>query len=469
MLASRLLRRGGSTLPGRLARVLDGQVLIRLARRLPDGALAVTGTNGKTTTAKMLAGILEAADRRVVHNRAGANLISGITTALLAGTDWLGRPRGRIGLLEVDEATMPRAVPELTPRVTVVTNFFRDQLDRYGELETTVQFVRRGLQGMAAGGRTALNADDPLCASLGEREPGPGQAEVAAAWEPGAPASHWPAPLYYGIEDDSVATGHSEWAADVRQCIRCGEHYEYDLYYYAHLGRYRCPRCGSRRPRPAVYATRLREMDARGTTFDLVTPMGSCAVRLQVPGLYNVYNALAAAAAGVALELPLAAIQQGLSSTTTAFGRMERLEIREREVFLALVKNPVGYNEVIRTLLGAGTRKNLLLALNDLYADGTDVSWIWDVDFEQLAQRPEEIHFIICSGLRAEEMAVRLKYAGVDPARIVIEKDLKKALTQGLDFVRPGELLYVLPTYTAMLQLREIIHRMGYARQFWEV
>lgn len=456
------LGRGGSTLPGRLARALDGGILAALARAPRLGNATVTGTNGKTTTAKMLAGIAEAAGWRVIHNRAGANLITGITTAYMAGATWSGRPRGDIGLMEVDEATLPRACAEIGPRVAVVTNFFRDQLDRYGELHATVRMVRGGLARVAPGGRVALNADDPLCASLGAAEPVP---EAAAAAEAGAPVL----PLYYGIEDPAVATGHPEHAADVRHCVRCGHLYEYELYYYAHLGRYRCPNCGLQRPRPQVYARRVLEMDARGSRFLLATPAGECECRLQVPGLYNIYNALAAAAGALALGVGLEEVKAGLEGTTTAFGRMERLTVRDREVFLALVKNPVGYNEVLRTVLGAGARRNLLLILNDLYADGTDISWIWDVDFEMLARGQEGLNFILCSGLRAEEMAVRLKYAGIDPAKITVEKDLKKALDQGLNFVRPGELLYILPTYTAMLAMREILARQGLVRRFWEV
>ncbi len=459
--AARSLGRGGSTLPGRLARAVDGTILIQLARAPRLGNVSVTGTNGKTTTAKMLDSILAAAGHKATHNRAGANLIGGITAAYIAGADWLGRVRGDIGLMEVDEATMPRACREIGPGTAVVTNFFRDQLDRYGELQTTVSLVRTGLAGVAPGGRVALNADDPLCASLGAAELVP---ETAAAAEE-APVL----PLYYGIEDPGVAADRAQHTVDVRHCVRCGHLLKYELYYYAHLGRYRCPTCGLVRPRPEVYARRVLAMDAVSSRFILVTPAGELECHLRVPGLYNIYNALAAAAGALALGLEPVAIKAGLEAATTAFGRMERLAIGDREVFLALVKNPVGYNEVLRTVLDAGTRRSLLLVLNDLYADGTDISWIWDVDFERLAAAQEDLNFILCSGRRAEDLAVRLKYAGIDPTKVAVEKDLKKALEQGLNFILPDELLYILPTYTAMLAMRDILVRQGLVGKFWEV
>lgn len=485
LLISRVLGRGGSSLPGQVARAVDPRILPALAARTSGGHAVISGTNGKTTTAKMLASILAAAGKQAVHNRAGANLIAGITTAFVADASWMGQMTGEVGVLEVDEASMRLGCAELRPRTAVVTNFFRDQLDRYGELATTVRFVREGLEGLAPGSPVALNADDPLCASLVAPESMP---EVAAAAEPVAAAKLAPAPagarpghegeghrplalrpLYYGLEDPALALPGADNTADVRHCVRCGHHYEYEFRYYAHLGRYRCPNCGLTRPRPQVYAGKIIELGPRGSTFELVTPAGQFTCRLQVPGLYNIYNALAAVAGALALGVDIQAIQMGLEATTTAFGRMERLEIRDREVFLALVKNPVGYNEVLRTVLGSGSRKNLLLCLNDLYADGTDISWIWDVDFEQLAAKEEEINFVLCSGLRAEELAVRLKYAGVPTSKITVERDLAAALDQGLSFVRLGEMLYILPTYTAMLQMREVLRKQGHLPPFWEV
>lgn len=447
--ATRLAGRGGTTLPGVVARKVAPDLLRSLSSQPQEGVLAVTGTNGKTTTAKMLSSIYEAAGRKVAHNRAGANLITGLTTAFLQASTWSGRLDEAAGLLEIDEATMPQACKEIRPRAVVVTNFFRDQLDRYGELEHTVNFVGRGLDQLASGGLAALNADDPNCARLGDRK--------------------GVKPLYYGIEDESVGGCEVSETADARHCINCGHPYEYAVCYYAHLGKYRCPNCGHKRPRPAVYVDRIWDVDSKGSSLHLVTPQGDCEVRLQIPGLYNVYNALAAAAGAVAMGLPLDAIRAGLEETSSQFGRMEMITMDDREVFMALVKNPAGFNSVIQTVMQAECRKNIIIAINDQYADGTDISWLWDVDFEALASHQDEINFVICTGQRAEDMAVRLKYAGMDVAKLSVEKEPGLALKQGLRYIQPGDLLYILPSYTAMLEIRGLIAKQGHTKKFWEV
>jgi len=447
--ATRMAGRGGTSLPGAVARKVDPDLLRNLAAQPREGVVAVTGTNGKTTTAKMLSSIFEAAGYGVAHNRAGANLIAGLTTAFIQAAGWTGRVDRTVGLMEIDEATMPRACQEIRPRAVVVTNFFRDQLDRFGELEHTVELVARGLDHLAAGGRAVLNADDPNCARLGARK--------------------GVEPLYYGLEADTASLCTPSQTADARHCVQCGHPYDYSALHYAHLGKYQCPQCGHRRPEPQVYADRLWDVDARGSSFHLVTPAGDCDVRLQIPGLYNVYNALAAAAGAVALGLPLSVIQKGLEATTSQFGRMERIAIGDRQVFMALVKNPAGFDSVIQTVMQAEARKNLVIAINDQYADGTDISWLWDVDFEALAGHQDEINFVICTGQRAEDMAVRLKYAGLDVAKLSIEKDPALAVKQGLRYIQPGDLLYILPTYTAMLQIRGLIARQGHTKKYWEV
>lgn len=452
--ASRRFGWGGSTLPGRLALRLNPGLLSKLARQCPAGNLLVSGTNGKTTTSRMIAGMAEAAGYKLTHNRAGANLIFGLAAAYLDSADWLGRIDSDLGLLEVDEAAVPRATAEVDPAGILVTNFFRDQLDRYGELEHTVGFIRRGLHLLRDGGVAVLNADDPLAAGLGRDTAAGDRLKV----------------IYYGIQDETAGSaGMAGGPSDAKHCAACGQPFEYSVYYYAHLGKYRCPGCGWERPAAQVSLTAYEPLGARGARLCISTPQGEILASIGIPGLYNVYNALAAVAAAVALGFSPGQIAHGLNSFCSSFGRMEIIPVGEKEIFLALVKNPVGYDEVLRTVIGTPERKNLLLALNDKYADGTDVSWIWDVNFEMLAQHRDYIGSVVCGGTRAEDMAVRLKYAGIDPDGIEIENDLRGALLRSLDRMRPGEIVYALPTYTAMIELRDTIAKMGYARQFWEV
>jgi UDP-N-acetylmuramyl tripeptide synthase len=443
--ALRLLGRSASSLPGRVARAIDPAILSALARTSPGGVIAISGTNGKTTTAKLLAGMLAAGARPVVHNRAGANLIQGLTTALLADARLTGALRGHTALLEIDEATMPAACRELRPRVGVVTNFFRDQLDRYGELTTTQAYVARGLAHLADGGVAALNADDPLCAALGQQVQ----------------------PLYYGIEARVADPGMQE-SLDIKYCLSCGAPYQYTRRFYGHLGHYHCAACGARRPQPHVYADELVE-ELDGTRLHIVTPKGDFSAKLPIPGLYNVYNALAAVAGALAAGVELDAIAVGLSSATSGFGRMERIPVGDKHILMALVKNPTGFNSVIRTVLGSQGQKRIVIGINDRYADGTDVSWLWDVDFESLAAHQEALGVVVVSGIRAEDMAVRLKYAGIETGRILVERDLATAVRQGLAATASGETLFVLPTYTAMLELREWVQKQGYAKAYWEV
>ncbi len=445
---SRLAGRGGSSLPGRVARLVYPGILTALAYQTDRGNVVITGTNGKTTTANMVAGILRVAGWRYTHNRTGANLVNGLTSAFLESASPGGRVRSEVGLLEVDEATMPRAVVEVRPRVAVVTNFFRDQLDRYGELEHTVRLAGAALQRLGPHGVAVLNADDPLVAGLGS----------------GLPCRT----IYYGIEDSGAGRGEAFQAADAKFCISCGRPYIYEVYYCAHLGRYRCPHCSRRRPDPQVYAHRVGAAGMEGTWLEVSTPAGFVDFLLPVPGLYNVYNALAAISCAVALGLDLRRVREGLASYSSAFGRMEALEVNGRRVRLVLVKNPAGFNEVLRTVLREKGPKYLMLAINDRYADGTDISWLWDVDFELLGQGSEASVFCMASGLRGEDMWLRLKYAGLPPSRLHLESNLREALSRSLERVPPGETLYVLPTYTAMLELREILHRLGYTRKYWE-
>jgi lipid II isoglutaminyl synthase (glutamine-hydrolysing) len=437
-LSRRLGRGGGTTAPGRLLLRLAPKALPRMAADLREGSVLISATNGKTTTAAMLAACLARDGRPVVHNRAGSNMAWGVATALLDA----GRRPGELGLFEVDEAWLPSVADQLRPRLLLLSNLFRDQLDRYGELELLAdrwaELVAR-LDGHAG---FVLNADDPLVADLGR-----GRQRVT----------------YFGVEDDSQALPGMQHAADSKHCRNCGHAYVYDAVYLGHLGRYRCPNCGRRRPEPQVAATRVELDGMRGSRVELRTPRGPLAATLPLPGLYNVYNAVAAAATALELGVPPATIGEALEAFGGAFGRVETIPIDGRQVSILLVKNPAGANEVLRTLTLEDGRLDLWLALNDRTADGRDVSWIWDADFEVLAGR---VRRATCSGTRAEEMALRLKYAGVD-AELDVDRDLGRSLDAAVAGAA-GDHVYALPTYTALLELRDLLARRGLARRWSE-
>jgi lipid II isoglutaminyl synthase (glutamine-hydrolysing) len=443
---SRVRGGGGTSAPGKLLVRLAPAAIAQLGSRLARGSVLVSATNGKTTTSAMAAEIAGCAGVPVVHNRAGANMAGGIATTLLAAA----RPRrsiaGELGLFEVDELWLARVAAELRPRAILLGNLFRDQLDRYGELEAIADSWQRLLA--AGDARPVLNADDPLVADLGREHAGT---------------------LYFGVQDDSLVLPGLSHAADARHCRRCGAPYVFDAVYLGHLGRYHCASCGQARPEPAVKASGVRLNGVRSAAFTLTTPAGEAHVTLGLPGLYNVYNALAAAALATALELPLAQIVAGLHATRAAFGRAETVTIAPtgRELRIMLVKNPAGANEVLRTLALEPGEHDLLGVLNDHIADGRDVSWIWDADFELLAAR---IRRATCSGTRAADLAARLKYAGVEPSRISVHEDLERALdaaaADGADDDRRAP-LFALPTYTAMLSLRELLVARGEASSAW--
>jgi lipid II isoglutaminyl synthase (glutamine-hydrolysing) len=448
---SRISRRGGGTsLPGKLLLRLEPRAIAELGAQLERGSVVLSATNGKTTTARMIASVLTQAGIETVHNRAGANMPGGVATALLQHA-----PRGRIhgsrlGLFEVDEAWLGTVVPELEPHTVVLGNLFRDQLDRYGELERLAD-EWAAVVARTAGGSTAyvLNADDPLVADLG-RDAAGGERERVT---------------YFGVDDRTQALPELEHAFDAKHCRRCGAMYRYAAAYLGHLGDYACPSCGNRRPAPSVAATQVTLHGMSGSRVSLSTPAGELELSLPLPGLYNVYNALAATACCLQLGIAPETIVRGLESSAAAFGRAERLDLDGREVAILLIKNPAGANEVFRTVRSGGQeRLHLWITLNDGIADGRDISWIWDADFELLADVAERV---TCSGTRADELALRLKYAGLPDAQIEVAPALEEGLDRSIGNA-DGRPLYALPTYTALLDLRELLAARGHAKPFWE-
>ena len=449
-------RGGGTTLPGRVLLRLEPEAIARLGAGLSGGATIVSATNGKTTTAGMIAAILAAEGRPPVHNRAGSNMTWGVATALL-------EQRGAEGLFEVDEAWLPRVAQQLEPRLIVLGNLFRDQLDRYGEMEALAEEWAKVVAAAPAGTGLALNADDPLIADLG-RDPDTERPRDGV--------------LYFGIEDHSQALPELQHAFDAKHCRRCGHPYAYEVAFVGHLGHYSCPNCGAQRPRPDVAATRIELHGMDGSAATVRVPGGEIEVELPLPGLYNVYNALAAIAAALRLGVEPGRIAAALRGMHAAFGRVETIPIGERQVSILLIKNPAGANEVLRTLkLESSSQKSpdsgdncertggidLWIALNDRIADGRDVSWVWDADFEVLEGT---VRRVTCAGTRAPEMALRLKYAGWPEDSIAVEPDIGTSLDAALA-ASPGR-LFALPTYTALLELRKLLADRGLAKEFWQ-
>ncbi len=434
-------RGGGTTLPGRILLRLAPDAIARLGSGLDRGATLVSATNGKTTTAGMIAALLDAEGRSPVHNRAGSNMTWGIATALL-------EQHGREGLFEVDEAWLPRVAEQLDPTLIVLGNLFRDQLDRYGEIEVLADHWAKTVAERAGRTRFVLNADDPLIADLGR--------DAEERRREGV--------TYFGIDDASQALPELQHAFDAKHCRRCGHPYAYERAFVGHLGHYSCPNCGAERPRPDVAATRIELRGMEGSTVTVRTPAGELSLDLPLPGVYNVYNALAAVAAGLELGVSGERIATALGSARAAFGRVETLEIAGKSASILLVKNPAGANEVLRTLrLEADRGLDLWIGLNDRIADGRDVSWIWDADFELLEGC---VRRVTCAGTRAPEMALRLKYAGWPLSAIEVRPEIERSLDEAI--AAAPERLFALPTYTALLELHRLLSSRGLTEDFWQ-
>jgi UDP-N-acetylmuramyl tripeptide synthase len=426
---------GGTTIPGKVLWTLDPTAVDRLAARLPLGAALVSATNGKTTTSAMAAEILEPRIR-LAHNAAGANLVSGVASALLASDG------SELGLFEVDEGALPEVARRVRPRVVCLGNLFRDQLDRWGELELVAARWRKAVESLA-GAVVVVNGDDPQVGDLAR------SAERA---------------VVFGLDDPRHATALPH-AADSKWCVHCGTPYVYAAAYVGHLGDYRCPACGRGRPPLDVVAREIELHGLDASRFQLATAEWTRTVELRLPGLYNVYNAVAAASLARELGASADEIEHGLRSFSAAFGRFEEIRVGDRAVLVLLVKNPAGANEVVRTLVAGGAPPLAVVALNDAIADGQDVSWIWDVDWEPLLERLDRV---VVTGTRAQELALRFAYAGFDRDALEVVPSLGEALDRGLALTPPGERLFVLPTYTAMLALREIVSARGFVRPYWE-
>ena len=439
-LALRLLGRGGTALPGKVALRICPDMLSRLARGVT--VAVVTGTNGKTTTCRMLEKMLRDAGLDCFANRSGSNLERGITADFVSNAGLFGRPKKKLAVIECDEAAFRRVCGELAPKVCVVTNVFRDQLDRYGEVTHTLGAIREGLE-HAAHATVCLNADCSLTASLA----------------PCAPDRV----RFFGV--DAPLAGSASDVSDAPRCIVCGAQYEYDYHTFAHLGGFRCPKCGYGRTEPDVAVLSVEELTAEGSAAEMRVDGEVYAAAVDLPGGYNLYNAAAAVAAATVLGVAAEGAVGSLARLESGFGRMERFALGNARVTMVLVKNPAGCDRAIdflRTLTGGLTA---VFCLNDNLADGTDVSWIWDAGFERLFAPGAPAMDVIVSGTRSEDMLLRLKYAGADAehARLIRStEELVAALAEA-----EGEVC-VLPTYTAMLPLRAALAERCGGKEFWK-
>lgn len=439
-LALRLLGRGGTALPGKAAlRVYPG-----LMRELGRGVetVIITGTNGKTTTAGMLRHMLDKAGTAYFSNRSGANLTSGITAEFIENADLLGKPKKTLAVIECDEGNFPAVAAALQPRAVIVTNLFRDQLDRYGEVTHTLEKLRIGAKN-SPNAVLCLNADDSLITSLHDDVPNP--------------------VLFYGVSTPIYA-GHVAEVSDAPYCIKCKSEYEYDFVTYGHLGGYRCPHCGYARPTPDLCVSRIVTSDEEHSEVVFRDGQTEIPALINLPGGYNIYNACAAMTAAKALGLDLTKAAQSLSHFACGFGRMEKFEIGGADVRMILIKNPAGCNQVLSFLTQRTEPFVFAACLNDRTQDGRDVSWIWDVAFERLTDM-DALREVYLSGTRAEDMALRFLYAGFPQEKLHVQKDYGKLMEEATAHKLP---VFVMPTYTAMLALRGTISKTYGYKQFWE-
>lgn len=441
--------RGGTAAPGLVALQIDPEVVSRIARRLPNGSVVVAGTNGKTTTSRMIADIVEASGLKVIHNRSGSNLSRGVAATFVQQSSLTGAPDGQIAVIESDEAALPEILRLVQPRLLVLNNLFRDQLDRYGELDTVGRKWKAALASLPAKTRLIVDVDDPTLANI---------------------TSDLVAPrTTFGLSAPEHKLAELPHAADAAICRRCGADLTYHELYLGHLGDWVCTSCGFSRPTLDVVGSDIR-LDAMASLTMSVRSSTQALddVTVRVPGIYNAYNVTAAVATGFALGIPSVTIRKALGSFESPFGRAERISYDGREISIALVKNPVGFNEVLRTITGGGSELGTptLIVINDEFADGRDVSWLWDVDFEMLAAGTLPI---ATAGIRGADMANRLKYAGVAEERLIpLDGPIDQALTAFLEKTRGAPEISILPTYTAMLAVRAALGNAGAVDRFWE-
>src|SRR3989344_1693010 len=426
---------GATAAPGLYALKIDANLVKKITRCLPKGSIIISGTNGKTTTSRLAYEMLSS-KHKVIHNRQGSNLLRGIASTLIKKSSLTGKVNAELGLWEIDEATLPEAIDNLLPKTIVLLNLFRDQLDRYGEVDTTRQKWQKSLTKLP---KTSLilNADDPGISFLSKFT----KARI----------------FYFGVNDTKINLPTIDHVADIKYCLNCSTKLIYKSLFSAHLGHYYCSNCDLKRPIPTVFATNLRFKQDFSTSALLTINHKPLTINYSLPGLYNVYNILAAAAVSSSFNVPSSVIKEKIKKFSAVFGRFQSVQIGKKSAVILLIKNPTGANEVLR-ILSTQNKLNLLVILNDKIADGKDVSWIWDTKWEALVSSVKNTSV---SGIRAWDMATRLKYANFKLSKKNIYREISYSISDSLSKLSNNNTLIILPTYTALLETQKILHKIG--------
>lgn len=437
----RLFGRGGTALPGKVALKICPDLLKYVSKGVHT--IIVTGTNGKTTCSRIIEQTLSDAGYSFFTNRSGSNLLQGITCEYAMNATLGGKPKCGWAVIECDEAASKRVCLYADPAVVLVTNIFRDQLDRFGEVTATLESVRTGLRN-SPNAVVCINADCSLSVSAAEDLDN--------------------TVIYYGVDTELYKDRVTE-VSDASHCIHCMTEYEYDYMTYGHLGGFRCPKCGYCRPHTDISVTKVISQGTDTTDVELRVGDRTMQTRIGIPGGYNVYNAVAAVAVAKAVGITPETAMGAANSFQCGFGRMEKLDLDGCSARMILVKNPAGCNQTLNFLTNLDEETLFVCMLSDNIADGTDVSWIYDVNFEKLCGMGNRLSGVICSGIRAWDMALRLKYAGLPADKLRVIEDYDELIGEMRAQDKP---IVIMPTYTAMLEFRGILSKRFGLRQFWE-
>ena len=437
----RLLGKGASTMPGKIGIGICPDLLGHLAKDVK--CIVVTGTNGKTTTSRMIEQTLIDSGVSYFCNKSGANMMNGITTEFAMNSTIGGKPKKEYALIECDEAAFKYVSKYVDAECVLATNVFRDQLDRYGEITHTLNNIKIGIQN-SKNATVCLNADCSMTASLREDIDNP--------------------IVLYGV-NLPIYKHQIKESSDAPYCIHCKHEYEYEYITFGHLGKYECPNCGYKRPDPDVAVTGITVSDANHSEIEISLHGKEYPAVINLPGGYNIYNAVAAVAVSDVMGFSTETATGALATFECGFGRMEKFMLNDTETRMILIKNPAGCNQVLNFLSNINEKTLFVVCLNDNYADGRDISWIWDVDFESLQNIEENLTGVLVSGIRADEMAMRFKYAGIPEEKIKVIKDYEKLIDE---FTSQDAPVYIMPTYTAMMDLRAIVSRKFGYKNFWE-